>query len=99
MRPDVEVLREMLQEAEEEAVAFEALAARAWALDHDEQAEVYVQAGATRQARARILTDEIARREPTGLIVGPVLDAAPERIIQPSELRRLLTVHENRKPA
>lgn len=90
MRSEVEVLREMLEEAEEQAVSHETLATRAWALDLDEKAEAHMQAAATRQARARLLAAEIARREPTGEVVGPIRDAAPERVIPQPELRSRL---------
>lgn len=92
MRSDLEVLREMLEEAEEQAVAFEARAHRAWALDDDERAEAHIQTCATHQARARLLTEEIAKREPTGQVLGPILDAAPERIIPQAEARARLHI-------
>lgn len=98
MRPDVEVLREMLAEAEEEAVGFEAMATRAWALDEDERAEQLMQACATRQARARILAAEVARREPTGQVLGPVTDAPPDRVVPLDEVRTRLTLHTNPRP-
>lgn len=95
MRSDLDILREMLEEAEEQAVAFDALAHRAWALDEDERAEAHIQKSATRQARARLLAAEIARREPTGEVVGPIRDAAPERVIPKAELRASLQLVRN----
>lgn len=78
MTADLALLREMLAEAEEEAVAFEALAVRAWALDDDERAGALTTACANRQERARLLGALIAERDSTGEIVGPVRDAEPE---------------------
>lgn len=90
MRPDLDILREMLVEAEEQACAFDALAHRAWAIDEDERAEGHIAESAKHQARARVLTEEIARREPTGQVVGPATDAPPDRTIPPAEMRRRL---------
>lgn len=64
MRPDADILREMIQEANEQATATQAMAELCWALDQDERAEAHVADCATQQARARVLSSYLTTLSP-----------------------------------
>lgn len=72
MRTDVDVLRELLVECDQEAVGCDAKAQWLWAQDLDREAEDMIQVGAMHQARARAIAAALELLAPERVEARPV---------------------------